>query len=173
MCIIVDINTFASVFNKSSMHHAEFSPVMDWVLYGNGTLIYGGTKYFKEIANTKYLPLFLELNKKQKAKNIDRSKVDEKEFWAAGKVKDRDFDDQHLVALLLVSGCKLICSLDKRAYPYFRHHLFFSPAWRKPKIYSRKENAHLLTDKNIAEVCKPGSKLTVSQIEELLPNIQK
>lgn len=173
MCIIVDTNTLASVFKKSSMGHPEFRPVFDWVLYGRGTLIYGGTKYFNEIKRTSYLPLFVELNKKKKAKNIDQVAVDEKEAWAAGTVQDPGFDDPHLVALLLVSKSKLICSLDKRAYPFLRHDLFFNPASRKPKIYSRKENADLLTDANIADVCKPSVKLTVAQLDELSPIIQK
>lgn len=74
-----------------------------------------------------------------------------------------DFDDPHLVGLLRVSGCKLICSLDSRAFPYFRHSLFFNPASNRPRIYSTLSNSSLLCDRQIADVCKPCAPTTKKQ----------
>ena len=166
MCIIVDTNTLANVFDKKSANHKEFKPVLDWVVDGKGVFVYGGSKYIREIGR-KYLNFIGELRKVRKALKIDQSAVDAKEIWAAQQVQHPDFDDQHLVGLLLVSGCKLICSLDSRAYAYFTHNSFFPRASKKPKIYSRKNNSVLLINANMADICRPGYKLTVTQKQTL------
>lgn len=155
MCIIIDTNTLALVFDKTTKGHDEFKPVLDWIFKGKGKVVYGGTKYKLELK--KYLALFKELNTANSAVNIDDLKVDEAEFVASSMINNKDFDDQHLVGLLTVSKCKLICSNDKRGYPFFRHNLFFNPASNKPKIYSGRRNSGLLIDRHIAVVCHPCS----------------
>lgn len=160
MCIIVDTNTLSLVFDESKRTD-DFLPVFDWVVNGKGKVVYGGTKYITEIG--KYLNLFVELQKVNKAVNVDASKVDAATKKASDMIQHKDFDDQHIVGLLIVSGCKVICSHDKRAYPYFRHKDFFMPASKKPKIYSGKRNKDLLADRNIADVCKPCSVATNQQ----------
>ena len=161
MCIIIDTNTLASVFKSSSLNHNEFKPVLDWIINGKGKIVYGGTKYNLEVQ--KYYALFSELRRMRKAVLIDNSSVDQYAKEAGDKIAHPDFDDQHLIGLLMVSKCKLICSEDKRAYPYFRHSYFFSPSRKKPKIYSGRGNMTLLTDQNIVTVCKPCGNLSISQ----------
>ena len=158
MCIVVDANVIGSVMDKKAVNHLSFKPVLDWVINGKGKFVIGGTKYLKECR--KYLPIFTELARVKKTVTIDNNAVDTKAEWASKQIVDPDFDDQHLIGLLLESGCKLICSLDARAYPFFRHPIFFAGVQR-PKIYSRQGNNDLLTDANIADVCKPNDKLTV------------
>jgi predicted nucleic acid-binding protein len=162
MCIVVDTNTLASVFDEKSANHAEFKPVFDWIKNGKGKIVYGGTKYISELAKTKYLALFTEYNRAKKAILV-KGDIDEEAIAVSAMIQHPDFDDQHLVALLRVSGCKLICSLDGRAYPYFRHSLFFNPAGKKPKIYSGIRNKDLLNDRNIAEVCESKMRTTNEQ----------
>ena len=31
MCVIVDTNAFAAVFNANANNHDEFAPVLDWI----------------------------------------------------------------------------------------------------------------------------------------------
>lgn len=162
MCIIIDTNTLASVFKKNSANHEEFKPVLDWIIDGKGIVIFGGTKYLEEIKKN-YLNIFIELKKAKKAILIDNSIVDDETLKASNKIVHNDFDDQHLVGLLISSKCKLICSLDARAFPYFRHSTFFSPAKNKPRIYSSSTNSNLLCDRHIAELCKPCSNTTNAQ----------
>lgn len=154
MCIIIDTNTLATVFDNTSNNHSEFKPVFDWIYSGNGKVVYGGTKYTDEIKK-KYLSLFVELGRKRKAVYIDNETVDDKENEVSTQLISPDFDDQHLVGLLIVSGTKLICSLDSRAYPFFKHPTFFRPARNRPKIYNQLRNKDLLIDRNIASICKP------------------
>lgn len=153
MCIIIDTNTLASVFESSSQNHSEFKPVLDWIINGNGKVVYGGTKYISEIK--KYYAIFAELRKVRKAVFVDNDKVDKYANEAGNKISHSNFDDQHIVGLLLSSKCKLVCSQDKRAYPYFRHKLFFNSSRKKPKIYRGRSNLDLLNDQNIAKICKP------------------
>jgi len=167
MCIIVDTNSLSNVFDSSSVNHAEFKPILDWVLYGKGTLVFGGSKYIDEVGQTKYMRLLIELANIRKAKNVNREEVDEKQAWAETKIQHKDFDDPHLIGLLLVSGCKLICSLDGRAYRFLRHNLFFPKVANKPKIYCRGIHSTLLTDANIADICKPIIRTTVAQRAQL------
>lgn len=162
MCIVIDTNTLASVFKRDSLNHQDFEPVLDWVYTGKGKIVFGGTKYLDEIKKN-YLGLFLQFKKAGKAIFIENDIVDNAEILATQTIAHNDFDDQHLVGLLRVSGCKLICSLDARAYTYFRHDLFFTPANKRPKIYSSRANALLLCDKNIAKICGPCLPTTNAQ----------
>jgi len=152
MCIIIDTNTLPSVFDNKTLNHAEFKPVYDWINNGRGKVVYGGTKYVSEIG--KYLGLFIELRKENRAVYINDIKVDNEEVSVSHQIQHVDFDDQHLVSLLRVSGCKLMCSLDRRAYRFFKHPDFFYPASKRPKIYRGFGNRNLLNDNNIADVCK-------------------
>jgi hypothetical protein len=153
MCIIIDTNTLPAVFRVDSANQADFFPVLDWIENGRGKVVYGGTKYENEVKK-KYLGIFVELNKKGKGIYIDNAIVDAKEVQISPIIIHPDFDDQHLVALLMVSGCKLICSLDQRAYPYFKHATFFSPARNRPRIYNQIGNKDLLSNGNIVNICK-------------------
>lgn len=164
MCIVVDTNCLGRVLNRKSAEHDEFKPVLDWILDGKGTFVIGGSTYLGEAIG--YLKIFAELAKVNKIVDINKQQVDDQEAWAAAQIQHPDFDDPHLVALLRVSGCKLICSLDARAYPYLKHELFFSPAARRPRIYNQRGNADLLSDANIAECCT-ARKVTVKEKETL------
>lgn len=62
MCIILDINILSSVFSQAAMKHREFEPVLKWITEGHGRVVYGGTKYKKELGKTPYLKIFSLLN---------------------------------------------------------------------------------------------------------------
>jgi len=163
MCIVVDTNTIARVFDKNNSEHEEFKPVHDWIMEKKGKLVYGGTKYFEELEKMgQYLKLFTVLSKINKTVVVDTEAVDDYQAEAEHKIQHKDFDDPHLVAILKVSGCKLVCSVDERAFPFLKHHLFFKGK-EKPKIYSSSRNKDLLCDANIAECCTPSHDTTNEQ----------
>lgn len=166
MCIVIDTNVLNEVFDPKNINHLDFKPVSDWIIEGKGKVIYGGSKYLDEIGY-KYLKFFKLLNDANKACLIKNDIIDSKTNEVSKIIQHVNFDDQHLVSLLIVSGCKLIASNDKRAYPFFRHINFFSPAIKKPKIYSGKRNMSLLCDKNIADCCKPTGKTTNAQLKQI------
>jgi len=163
MCIVLDINVIPNIFNNESKEHVEFKPVRDWIIDKKGKVVYGGTKYFDELSKMRqYLSLFVRLNGAGKAVVRDTQAVDKIQAEVEAIIQDKDFDDPHLVAILKESGCKLICSLDARAFPFLKHHLFFKGK-EKPKIYSSSRNKDLLCDANIAECCTPSHDTTNEQ----------
>jgi hypothetical protein len=122
MCIVIDANVFGEVFNTNSALHCEFKPVLDWITKKGGCAVFGGTKYKKELAGSpRYLGMFLQLKKAGRAVEIKQDLVDAREAELISSNHDSDCDDQHLIAILCVSGCMLVCSQDKRAYRHIRN----------------------------------------------------
>lgn len=155
MCIIIDINVFGDVFNEKSILHIEFQPLKHWILNGKGKIVYGGSKYKRELKQAaKYLKLLVELDKINKTVKLDDGKVDEKEQEVNEAKNHPAFNDQHIIAMVLASGCKLVCTKDSSAIPFIKAPLFYKGIHKRPKIYSGKQNKNLLNDANIAPICK-------------------
>jgi predicted nucleic acid-binding protein len=169
MCIVIDTNTFASVFEVNSQKYKEFYPVLEWIVYGNGKIVYGGTKYMQELRKAfKYLKFFVELSKVSKVVELDKQKVDEKQKEISTLVNHRDFNDQHLIAIIIVSGCKLICSDDSRAYRFIKIKSLYPKHIQCPMIYRGASNKDLLCNKNIVDICTPIKRLHKTDIENLM-----
>lgn len=165
MCIIIDINTLASVFDKESENHDSFAPVYNWIFSDKGKIVFGGTKYKEELKKSyRYLKLFGQLSKMRKTVEVDGELVDNYQKKLEEMVVHKDFDDPHLVSILYISKCKLICTNEKRAIPYITNKDFYDKGF-KPRIYSRKSNSRLLKDYNIASVCLPCIKLNKQSVE--------
>ena len=160
MCIVIDTNTFAAVFDRESQNHNDFRPVLDWIVYGNGKIVYGGTKYKEELRRArKFLGIISQLSKVSKVKEIPEAAVDARQREVESMVVHPDFDDPHLVAIIGVSGCRLICTGDFRAYRFLKSKSFYPKHVERPKIYRNAANQDLLCDDNIAEICRPCIKL--------------
>lgn len=155
MCLIIDTNTFASVFNEGCQDHEEFSPVKTWIMEGKGKAIFGGSTYRKELKEAlSYLKLFNTLKDIGKACEVPQEDVDEVEIQLKQLESHRDFDDAHIVAIAIVSKINLICSKDSRSHPFLKDRRFYPKGMKRPKIYTGKKNASLLTDKNAATICR-------------------
>lgn len=155
MCIIIDTNTFSSIFDSKSAEHIEFRPVLNWIKNGKGKIVYGGTKYRNELRKAqKYLGIFNELKKARKIVEIPNEQVDSEQIRIEDLITHRDFDDPHLIAIVSASRCKLICTKDKRAHPFIKETSLYPESGMRPKIYSSSINSDLLCDLNIAGCCK-------------------
>lgn len=173
MCLVIDMNAISVVFNPNSKNHDKFKPVLEWIVSGKGKMVCGGTKYWEELSTVrKYLRLFNELNKAGKVVKVDDASVDIKMDELMGLCNDSDFDDPHIVALLIVSKCKVVTSEDSRSYPYIKRREWYSKSKDIPKIYKKSSfsvASTILSDKNIAEICLPCLKLKKKQSESLMP----
>jgi predicted nucleic acid-binding protein len=176
MCIIIDTNTWAEVFDASAKEHNEFKPVLDWIAGENGIgrIVCGGTTYRNEIPK-KYLRLFKLYNDRRKTIMVNDEDVDAKEAELKAILEHRDFDDPHIVALVFVSGCRLVCTQDDRAIPFItgKHQeakKFYPKRFIKPKIYRSSKNADLLIEKNIPKQYLPPERNTKKQ-SKLLAHI--
>lgn len=150
MCIVIDTNAFAHVFNQASRKHGSFKPVRDWIVNGKGKAVYGGTKYKKELARAKlYRSLFIELLRAAKAVEIDGKKIDRVGNEVKKRAKQKNLDDAHIVAIFIVSHCKLFCSADRSADKFVKDSSLYPKKHKRPKIYRELKHRHLLCDKNV------------------------
>ena len=152
MCIVVDACVFAHLFNPDNEHHEDFVPLLNWIMSGDGKLVTGGTKYAKELHRLpKILRLFVELQKVGKVCAAEAPLVDAKEN-ALKKSTPKNFNDEHLIAILAVTGCLLISTVNKSDMAEMKNRKHY-PGRRIPKIYNRKSHQKLLCKKNIAAFC--------------------
>ena len=91
MCVIVDTNCLASVFERKSEKHPQFAPVLEWIIYGKGKLIYGGSKYISELRKaSKYFKIINQLKKKGKVICVDKERVDREQKRIEKEITDKD-----------------------------------------------------------------------------------
>lgn len=169
MCIVIDSNVIPCVFNSQASDHQEFRPVFAWIRQGRGKIVYGGTRYKKELSELRnYLGILAELKRKSKVVIIDEVNnisVDSVEDYLSQRIVRSDFNDHHIVAILIISGCKLVCSNDTGAHALIGVCFGRARALIKgispcpghvqtPKIYSNRTCAGLLCDRNIAKCCQ-------------------
>ncbi len=142
MIIIIDTNVISIVFNVMSKKHDNFKPVYRCItdINCNGIMVYGGTKYIKELTSTlhqKYNRLFVQLRNIGRLQELDRDKVDRLEKGLKIIEPCKNFDDEHIIACIILSGCKLKVTDDKRADKYIKDegNKFYTSPKMKPKIY--------------------------------------
>jgi hypothetical protein len=155
MCIVIDPPVFISLFKTDDKEHEKFKPVLDWVINGPGKFVTGGSKYKEELGKiSSILSILAELKKKGKMVSVDDLKVNSDVEQIKALEPSKDFDDPHLVALIRLTSCKLVCTRDFRSFRYLRSSKLYASLSLRPKIYTRKQNSTLLCPKNIARCCK-------------------
>jgi predicted nucleic acid-binding protein len=155
MCIIVDPPLFVALFKKSDTRHETFSPVLQWVKDGKGKFVVGGSLYQSELGKVgTVLKPIQELEKKGKVVRRDKKKVDIQVEIVKTQEKSKDFDDPHLVALVLESGCRLVCTSDDRAHKYLKDEKFFKKNNSVPSLFTNASHKHLLCKSNIVNCCQ-------------------
>ncbi len=138
--MIADANAIGDL-NRSTEHA---KPVLDWLDRGNGMLIVGG-KLREELGQSAklmdYLAGFSRIGLK-KLHVIDdtavRSRTEELE-----KANVCRSDDPHVVALILLSGCDLVLSSDKKLQKDAQDRDIVGHG---VSIYQRREHHRLLKD---------------------------
>jgi hypothetical protein len=114
-------------------------------------MIYGGTKYLTELSQVrKILPIVNELNRKGRVKVVATAEVDTLAEKIRQKVNESAFNDDHLVAIVIVSRCRVVCTEDEEAMPYLkRPDLYSDHDMHHPSIYNRSTHKHLCCDENL------------------------
>ncbi|MDH8676962.1 hypothetical protein QE109_02320 [Fusibacter bizertensis] len=168
MSILIDVNTIPEVFNANCADHNNFLPVKKWILEGKGKLVYGGTKFENELnAMTKYVGIIKLLKDKNKVIVIDKDSVDYYQKKIEEIVNSKDFDDPHVIAIVIASGVKIVCTKDKRSHRFIKEDSLYLGLVDVPSIYSSKAHEHLLSDCNLVKICKPHSKLNRKDLKNI------
>jgi len=145
MCIVVDINTLAPVFNKNCEGHVDFGPVREWVERGQGFVVFGGSRYKRELRKSfRYLRLIRQMKESGQAVAIRDDAVDAAETDVVALTKGTCCDDQYIVALLGISRCPLFCSQDTGSYEFIRNRALYPKRMPRVRIYSSRSNLELL-----------------------------
>jgi predicted nucleic acid-binding protein len=161
MCIVIDVNVISALFNNKNNDHPRFVPLLEWLVAGKGKMVYGGTKYKKELRLlSSYFGLILELGRAGKVIEVDQAKVDQFQISIEQDNSNINFNDPHIVAIVAISKCKLVCSCDQNSFQFIKDRRLYPPNVCPPKIYCSYRNRNLLNDNNIAEICKPCSRGT-------------
>lgn len=146
MCIVVDINTLAPVFDESCNLHPDFVHVKNWIKSGQGYLVFGGTKFKEELKKSyRYLRLIRQMKDSGQALAVRDDVVDAEEARVKDQTEGTDCDDQHIIALLGASRCPLLCSADKRSYKHVRNRNLYPAGMPRVRIYSSGKNRSLLS----------------------------
>lgn len=143
--ILIDTCTLHCVFGTDSDDHSQFKPVLDFLYNKNGKFVYGGTKYNDELKKAKkYLKFITQLEKAAKVIRCSDNDVDEMMDWVSAQEDDPDFDDSHLIAIVIVSKTPIVCTRDKRAMPFIKKSSLYPKRFKRPKIYASLRNKKLL-----------------------------
>jgi hypothetical protein len=155
MCLIIDTCCLTKVFDPKNQQHAPFAPVLHWITVGRGRMIYGGTKYNHELRQVRRIvPIIAELNRARRAISLPRQDVDDLALTAKNREPDSRFNDEHIVALVIASRCRLICTDDKQAIPYLKRKEFYQPyRLPKPKIYCYRSHKDQCSDTHVVPIC--------------------
>jgi hypothetical protein len=146
--IIIDSCVISKVFNELTEGHDDFHPVVEAMNKGKCHMLYGGSKYLKELAKLeRFIPLFNKLKKAAMMVRVDDKKVDKEQERIEQLITQPDFDDPHLPAMAIVGNCHLICSDDKRCIEYIKKRELYPTHFSTPRFYSRKEHRGLLYNK--------------------------
>jgi hypothetical protein len=158
VCLIIDADCFARVFDGGNKEHIRFAPVWDWINDGKGRMIYGGTKYSTELrAARKFLPIVAELERKAKTVRIPDHVVDGIAATLKATITDARFNDEHLVALVIASRCRVVCTKDIVAISFLRRNDVFAGhvGVTRPSIYrGHKSHMKLCCDRHIVAICR-------------------
>jgi len=155
MCLVIDACCLAKVFDPTNRQHGEFVPVWEWISQGRGRMIYGGTKYVKEMNEvTKVLRLITELERRGRVWILPQKCVDILANEIRHKINDNRLNDEHLIAIVIESRCHVVCTDDREAMPFLkRTALFADYKMKRPRIYQRKmTHWHLCSDKYVINV---------------------
>lgn len=145
MSIVIDTCCLSPVFDQSNDRHREFAPVLKWITVGSGRLVYGGKKYKAELSRAaKFVPVLAELSRQGRVLALPDAQVDRTASSVKRKAPDPSFNDEHLVAIVIVSQCRVVCSDDKVADRFLKLKDLYPGHVRPPKIYRSSRHVKLL-----------------------------
>lgn len=135
MCIIVDANAIQDLSKQTE----DGKPVLNWLLKGRGGLVVGG-ELTRELDRGGMRDTLVSLSQAGRLKSVDETKISS----VVIKIKKLCCsNDVHIVAIALVSGCRLIFTKDHDLHKDMKNCDIISPA---ASIYQHAAHAHLLKD---------------------------
>lgn len=154
--MIVDANVFSMLFCIKNERHEKYAKLLEWILYGRAKMVYGGYLRKEYHQMHKFINLLLELKKINKFHSLsdaENTRIEEETERIRQEIKDADFDDPHIIALVIISKARIVCSEDQRFFKFLKRKEVYPKHVAVPKIYTAL-SAHepqdsLLCDENL------------------------
>ena len=137
MCVILDANTFGKFRNAND---EDMAPVWKWLDNRNGKIVYSNTEKFEDEWEKGGMSHLRDQMMRAGQLKLVSEGVEEKADELEGEIAS---NDEHIIALALIAGVKVLVS-----YPEGDRDLFTDFKNRElvgGKIYTRKAHARMLT----------------------------
>jgi hypothetical protein len=149
MCVVIDVNVLHCVLDLGNHRFADFKPLHTWVTEGPGCIVYGGTKYKKELGRAnKYWGMLIELQKTQHAREVCCASVDSEERRIS-KLLPRSCNDAHIIAIVSAAKCRIVCTDDGPATECLTDYHLYPKKFGAPSVYKNPKHKRLLCKNNI------------------------
>ena len=142
MCIIVDTNVFPEVILADVPVTAGFRAVKAHIEDKKSKLIWGGSKLESELKG--HLKLIGEMSRANKVIIADSDKVNAMEAQLKKDYPRNKFDDEHIVALAIISGARLVCTVDGVLQTYLKDPKVFPKKAPRPSICTKTTPASVV-----------------------------
>ncbi|MBL7728282.1 MAG: hypothetical protein JNM68_11370 [Dinghuibacter sp.] len=149
MKLLIDSNAYHKIFDPIHKQYGNFQRLRECLFFRKGVLVYGGTTFLKELEKlNKFLGISAELKKQGKLKLLSKELVDAEEKRIKKLIKDKDFDDPHLVACCILGVVEIVVTEEHRAVKYIKDKVegvkIYPAHIPPPKIFKSSRNNNLL-----------------------------
>lgn len=143
--LLLDVNAISCSLDEGNADHARFAPVREFLIDRFGRFAVGGTKYLQELGRlTRYLALIDELEKRGQVHRVSSDLVDKEESRISDLEDSADFDDPHIIALVIVARVSVVATADTRSDRFIVSAKFYPSKFRRPRIYHDARHKSLL-----------------------------
>ena len=135
MALIIDTCVLHKLFPPSASRSKSYQKIHSWLESDKARVVKGGSKYNQELQlASKYLDFFLELDKRRRLIKLDNSEVDNLAATILSSETDPDLDDEHLIAMSIISRAFGVCTSDERAEKFIKKSKYYPSGVSRPKI---------------------------------------
>ena len=134
------------VFESDNRRHDDFKPILKCIVQCKGVMVFGGDQFVnKEYGDykdflIKYRSLIVELYRNGRVDILNKDTVNKLVDELKKIEPNKDFDDPHIIACVIIGKCQIVCTDDKRAEKNIKDIRFYKVSTQRPSIYKNKKN---------------------------------
>ncbi|MCJ7720319.1 MAG: hypothetical protein MUO36_02505 [Candidatus Hadarchaeum sp.] len=154
MGIVIDADCFHALFNERNKLHSKFKPVRSLIEEGRLVMVYGGAMYLKQMEDARVTDAVANWWRIGRAKRVCHKSVDENERGLINSIgyhrtKKGKFNDHHLIAIVIVSKCRLVCTKERDNNDHLTRRQHYPRGCHVPFLFTNRTNPRLLSRKGV------------------------
>lgn len=135
MPLVIDICVLHKLIPKSANRSCSYQKIHLWLTSSRAKIAAGGSKYKKELSSaSRYLPFFNELDRMRRLVNLNDKKVDELAREILAKVNNDDLNDEHIIAIVILSRAVGVCTSDVNLESFLKNCECYPKDFVRPRI---------------------------------------